>query len=197
MLELWFSVPIKKEKINYEKDKLVTLANEIYSTTDAITEWNCDTYSTIGIYDAINTKEPYILDLIKTSENEVVKFAKLFTTNDKFFIKTIDFWFNISKPGSYQEFHNHPDSHFSAIIYLQAAKDSGNTIFKSYESYMNMHPLPVSKPNTTRYVYDMCTYEPEENTIIIFKSNLQHKVSKNLSNSNRISIAMNFAMTTD
>ena len=39
-----------------------------------------------------------------------------------------------------------------------------------------------------------CSYTPEPTKILIFKSNLLHMVEMNLSNSDRISIAMNFEL---
>lgn len=194
MLETWFSTPIKQEKIKFARSELIDIAHNLYNTTKSTVLWNCDTYNTLNIYDPYIAKDQCVLDLIQNSENSVTDYAKLFTTNHNFLIKTTDFWFNVAVPGAYQEFHNHPDSHFSAVVYIQTTKNSGNIIFKSYESYMNMCPLPIYQSEAANYIYELCTYEPQEFNILVFRSNLQHKVNKNLSNSNRISVSMNFRM---
>jgi hypothetical protein len=50
--------------------------------------------------------------------------------------------------------------------------------------------MPVSSIGANK----SCNYEPAPTKLLVFKSNLQHMVEKNLSNKDRISIAMNFEL---
>jgi len=158
------------------------------------TEWQCNTYNTLGIYDAFTSIDIPVKKTIDKAQKHVIEFAKNYTKSKNFKIECKDFWFNISKPGNYQEYHNHSWSHFSAIIYLDVPENSGNLIFKSHAGFMDNYSLPKTDDDISFTTADRCSYKPTEKTIVIFRSHLQHKVEENLSNKNRISISMNFIM---
>ena len=101
-------------------------------------------------------------------------------------------WFNISRPGNFQEFHMHAMSHFSAVYYVKTPEKCGNIVFKSHEADTNMFLLPIDE--STPYNWSTVFYPAIEGRLIIFRSNLQHMVQKNTSTEDRISIAMNFRM---
>ena len=154
--------------------------------------WRCDTYNTMNVYSPFNDNDQIINNLIDICKKEVLIFSKEYgidkTIND---LVCNDFWFNISGPDSYQEYHQHTDSHFSLVYYVQAYENCGNIIFKSIESVTDMMPLPV-KDNSKSASFKTCFYKPTNSTILIFRSNLLHMVEKNYSDKDRISIAMNF-----
>ena len=159
---------------------------------NASSDWRCDTFHTMNVYTPFNDNDQIINSLIDICKKEVLIFSKEYgvdkTINE---LDCIDFWFNIGGPGSYQEYHQHPNAHFSLVYYVQAYENCGNIIFKSIESVSDMMPLPVSNIANSAS-FKTCFYSPTNSTVLIFRSNLLHMVEKNYSGKDRISIAMNF-----
>jgi uncharacterized protein (TIGR02466 family) len=101
-----------------------------------------------------------------------------------------DAWINISKPGNYQEYHIHPGSHFSLVYYIKVPENSGRIVFRSHEADKDMFPFDTHK--ITNINNKTVKLQPNEGDVIVFRSNLSHMVEKNMSNENRVCIAMNF-----
>jgi uncharacterized protein (TIGR02466 family) len=102
-------------------------------------------------------------------------------------------WFNINKKYSYNSSHTHPGSYFSAIIYLKVPSNSGNLVFERSDTLLDY----VVPNEMTPYTSQAFFITPAENYIIIFPSNLKHRVEQNLTENEddeRISIALNFSV---
>ena len=171
------------------------LAEKAYSLKkeypNAPSDWRCDTYNTMQVYNPFLDNDPIISNLIDYCQKEVLIFSKEFGVDKSLSdLECKDFWFNIAGDGGYQEYHQHSDSHFSVVYYVNAEENCGDIVFKSVESLIDMFPLPVSNYNLASY--KTCFYKPKKSTILIFRSNLLHMVEKNHSGKDRISIAMNF-----
>lgn len=189
-----FVEPLYCEKI--EKISENNLINRIEQLKNLIgndinLDWNCDTYNSLNsnynILDDLTFKP-----LIEFVTEKVWLFSEKFgiDKNEKRNLICSDAWFNISKPENYQEYHVHVRSHFSAVFYLKMPKNSGNIVFRRPGSFGDMFTL-----DTEVFPPESCqTYiiTPEVNQLLIFRSNLFHMVTKNKSNDERISIAMNF-----
>jgi uncharacterized protein (TIGR02466 family) len=168
--------------------QIIAKALELQQSTVPITEWQCDTFNTLGTYDMLH--DPLFKELIDTCGKEVLNFSREYGVDLKQ-IEAIDAWMNVSSKGNYQEFHQHANSHFSLAYYLKIPKDSGKIIFKSHESTTDMFPLPKPTRDCPP-AYKSYHFEPEEGMLLIFRSNLQHMVEQNKSDEPRISISMNF-----
>ena len=180
-------IPNFQEENAYLKNMALDLKKK-FKSYNKTSKWNCDTFNTLGIYNDWQ-KDDIIQQLIRITGNNLLEFAEHYgIKNVRLVCK--EFWFNVSSPGNYQEFHQHGGHHFSLTYYVQAPKNCGNIIFKSLESYTDMFPLPIEQEN--RNSVKIYSYEPEESKFLIFRSNLPHMVEKNLSDEDRISIAMNF-----
>tara|TARA_Y100000031_G_C8216079_1_gene383409 strand:+ start:973 stop:1599 length:627 start_codon:yes stop_codon:yes gene_type:complete len=84
-----------------------------------------------------------------------------------------EFWFNIAKPGELTGVHNHKDkSTTSGVFYLEVPENSGNLFFKKGKS----HELE---------------FQSKIAEMVLFPSSLNHYVSENRSESERISLAFN------
>ena len=95
----------------------------------------------------------------------------LFISNDETKNCLPPFWFNISKKDDLTGLHDHSQTAIlSGVVYLKAAKDSGNLYFK--------------KDNEIEI-------EPEIGKLVLFPSHLKHGVRANKSNVERISLAFN------
>jgi|TARA_R100000084_G_C4626681_1_gene136131 uncharacterized protein (TIGR02466 family) len=106
-------------------------------------------------------------------------------------ISCTDSWFNIYKKHNYQEYHEHFPADISAVYFLTGDKTTGNLIFKSHEpvsTFQAYHP-------DNRYTWTIQSIEPNPGKLVLFKSNLLHKVTQNLTNNLRITLAYNFKVS--
>lgn len=98
-------------------------------------------------------------------------------------------WINISEKGDYQELHSHTtpsnSNLFSGIIYLKTPKNSGNLILHHPNKLItDIMPSSPKVPKISQYI-------PQEGSIILFPSWLEHEVWINKSDESRISISFN------
>ena len=191
----WFPTLIYEDilsKFNQHNGHLESKAYEIQQQSPTSNAgWSCDTYNTLFHYDALSDNDVIIQELLETCKEKVIDFALEYgvkKTKDK--LECVDFWFNISKNGSYQEYHLHPKSEFSLVYYIKTKPNCGNIVFQNTNSLMDMFPLITNEP--TYASHRTCFYTPKDALVLIFRSNLTHMVEKNLSGEDRISIAMNF-----
>jgi len=192
-IDLWFPTLIYNidlaESVNNQilKDSAYILKNK---GDDLKSEWRCDTFNTLDYNHSIDqVHDQELTNLINVVTGHVAKFAKEFGAERGSLICS-NYWFNISEPGNYQEYHQHADSHFSAVYYVQAGPTSGNIVFKSFESMFDMYPIPANLKVPANF--KTCFYIPANSKLIIFRSNLLHMVEKNRSAEDRISVSMNF-----
>lgn len=100
-------------------------------------------------------------------------------------------WFNINKPYSYNSLHSHPGSYLSGVYYIKVPSNSGNISFRHPSA---LQPIITSHNAFKEYNNINCSKwfeEPAAGKFILFPSWLEHEVSQNLSNEDRISIAFN------
>ena len=194
-ISLWFPTLIYEnilEDFDSDHTHLISKAYDIRrQSPDTKTSWSCDTYNTLLQYNANNDSDIIVQKLIKECKSLVIDFANEFGVNRSIDdLECNDFWFNIGEPGSYQEYHMHPRSDFSLVYYVKTNKDSGNIIFQDTSSISDTFPLVT---DTLTYAsFRTCSYTPKDSLVLIFRSGLAHMVEKNMSNEDRISIAMNF-----
>lgn len=199
MIEAWFPTLIYNENINdFEKYNsiLEKRAYELHKKfrKDFTTEWHCDTFNTINKSCFLgNSDDQIIEDFIEATKSKVKIFGDEFCADfDNLNINLTDIWFNISKPGNFQEFHQHPNNHFSVVYYVKTPKDSGDIIFRNINSLFDNFIFPVKENTFPNFA--SVRYKPIETKMLIFKSNIPHMVTKNESTEDRISIAMNFKL---
>lgn len=106
-----------------------------------------------------------------------------------FFIKTS--WIVKSRPGDKARTHTHPNSLFSGVYYIQTDPACGDIIFE-YEK--SMSPAICTNMDLERrfgsiFNSQCYSHTPKNNQILLFPSNLRHRVAKNKSTIDRISIA--------
>ena len=83
----------------------------------------------------------------------------------------VSLWMNINGRGHHNNLHNHPDCDYAGCFYIQTFDDCGDIYFESQG-----------------------WKEPEEGTILLFPSSLQHKVGENKTDKDRISSAFNIQL---
>ena len=151
--------------------------------------WLCNTFNTLGGYDLLQNKtvEPLLLEIKEHCYKFSIEYG---ITNQE--IKYKDAWLNLARKNCFQEMHNHCLSHFSAIYYVKVPENCGCTVFFS-KDHNNMFPLPLNT-NTTIANSKIYKYEPIENDLVIFRSDVFHMVEQNRSNDNRITMSMNLTV---
>ncbi len=196
MIESWFPTLIYNHLIDFEhnsylKDKVNNIYDKVNKNVQ--TRWACDTFNTIGHFDHRTENDPIVNQLIETIRSKVYEYSRIYgITLPMEYLHCKDFWFNIAEPGAYQEYHQHTRSHFSVSYYIDTPQDCGKIRFRSIEALTDMYTLPVEAANENLASWKTCAYEPMENLLLIFRSNLPHMVEKNMSDSRRISISANF-----
>ena len=108
-------------------------------------------------------------------------------------------WMVQSSQNEQSDWHEHFNSIFSGVFYLNVPNNSGNITF-SLTSYDDRKLIRVLNPEIqTENPYNTRLYSvtPQDNTVIIFPSSLRHKVERNCSNQKRVSIAFNYFIKGD
>ena len=100
-------------------------------------------------------------------------------------------WYNIYSSNRYQEYHVHPNSIFSAVYFMKVGEDSQGLHIKRPDNG-GMIP-PKNKKRDTPYNQEVIIAPPEERTVIIFRSYLEHCVPPSNLKTDRVTVALNFA----
>ena len=192
MIEAFFPTLIYAEKLKdfeHSNDAYIRRLYELKQTIPRHEAWNCDTYASYTKHDL--RTESLFASLFSVITTHVNDFAKVYGV-DKPNAKMTEAWFNVAQPGNCQEFHMHSSSHFSAVYYVKTPPNCGNIIFKSFEADTDMFRLRTDIEVLA--AWKTVFHVPEMTKLVIVRSNLQHMVAKNLSDDDRISIAMNFVI---
>ena len=183
-----FSKPVYVKKLNIDCRKIVSLINKSFEQA--------------GVKDNINSNVSNITSASKDKnvlDKKKFKFVKDAVLNElSFYTKEIlrytnkfkmtTSWFTKSEPNQQSNYHSHTNSMYSGVLYLQASKDSGNISFTDYRnnSMFNLIPKDYNVYNSVEYYF-----KTEPGLIIIFPSEMHHKILTNKSNTIRYSLAFN------
>ena len=191
MIKNIFTTAIYQTELNFDVDLLTDKVYQIYEENKNIkSDWYCDTWNSLLNHNLIEDK--HFNNLLYEISNNVKIFSKEYQLEENKKLACSAAWVNISKQNNFQEFHNHANSHFSVVFYIKTKKNCGNIIFKNTEAFFDMFTLPVKKDSYNILNCKTYSVEPKDNMLLIFRSNLQHMVEKNISNSDRISLSANF-----
>jgi uncharacterized protein (TIGR02466 family) len=111
----------------------------------------------------------------------------------------LNMWINISKTGGYNINHVHSNSILSGCFYVKTPDNCGNIVFINpiknlIHAYMGYwHLMDEGKLDNSPLSHMQWEISPKENNIVLFPSWLEHYVSDNESDEDRISISFNFA----
>lgn len=101
-------------------------------------------------------------------------------------------WFNINKSGNHNTRHSHPGSIISGVIYIDVPKDieGGQLVFhreRSFGEFQIGKFLSRDEYGSINY-----TIHPFTGLFVLFPSNIEHSVEQHFSESDRITVAINF-----
>ena len=190
-IENIFAIPIHYLKIkNFDnnKDKLVKYAYDLKKIQpDGVNHsnrggWQSNSFTLVNEKDEIHNTLIGIIGSIPTIKPEIGM--------------EITSWFNINSPESYNDKHCHPNSDLAGVLWVKIPENSGDFIFNSpyeYNSFIEMHSYTDDLVKESKY-YHTYKYPPREGCILIFPAHLQHRVKKNESNEDRVSISFNIKL---
>lgn len=98
-------------------------------------------------------------------------------------------WANVNDPGSENREHVHTGYFMSGVAYFQA-EQTGRIEFMPYN-----YTYKITHPNWP--YYGTAYYEPQDGDILMFPCYLLHRVERNESNRQRISMAFNATLPTE
>jgi len=101
-------------------------------------------------------------------------------------------WLNKAPPGGKHDLHWHSNSMISGVWYPKVPANSGAICFHKERGHTNLwrDTFCIDSGKDTEYNSDM-GISPENNTLLLFPSLLNHSVLENLSKENRYSLAFN------
>jgi uncharacterized protein (TIGR02466 family) len=190
--ESWFPIVIGYEYLHQVDTKpLIKRAYEIKEQYSMTATWNCETYTSVNDY-AIHDDEIFS-PLLRAIMPHLKNFTELHSS-EPLEILNVESWVNIASKGHNQEFHIHPNNHFSIVFYLQTDEDCGDIVFENPNVSNNMMQLPKCSDNTNPFNLPSVVYKAEDKKLLMFPSYLRHMVRTNRSNKDRISVSMNISL---
>lgn len=177
---------LEPEKIKKIFNKIIDLSEKNTFTNNL---WKCNVNSSHNSNEKINIHEDEDFDeLKKIVKHHVNNFATVLESDHDY---NCDYsWFNVYDKTSYQEFHFHSNSIFSAVYFLSFPDESSPLIFE--KSDIDMFPLKKIK-NFNSLNSQSYTHFPSENSLVIFRSNLRHMVPMGNNIDYRITLSYNFS----
>lgn len=129
---------------------------------------------------------PYLVGISK----QVAELFNLYGIPNDLTFEDITYWININNKGDFNMPHIHPGSVFSAVWYVEAPENCGNLQIERLDKEFIHWNLAEAKTPRTAEIY---TVEPKNGEIVIFPSTMTHWVEPSQTDSERISIAINFS----
>jgi|TARA_R100000482_G_scaffold116304_2_gene59480 uncharacterized protein (TIGR02466 family) len=176
-----FSKPIYINKINIETKKIFNILNNFHLSKSRDDSKSSDI--------AINYNVLNMAELNELKEKIVISYEDFLNNNlhykNKFKITTS--WITRTLPGQKSHAHNHLNSMFSGVFYVQTKKNCGKIQFQNL--FNKTFHLNIKSYNI--YNSDFWDIEPSDGLILIFPSEIYHQVLENFSDLERVSIAFN------
>jgi len=181
-----FKTVIFKTRLNQDISKLIKFSNKIKKQKGR-------ELSNVGGYQSNNLDEKNIA--LKSLIKEVSKNVNVFSRETLRIPQDLHLdssWLNINGFKDFNNIHTHPFSIVSGVFYIKTPVDCGSINFHNaaqIKCYVNDNILEeYNNYNCSKYYFPV-----EENDLYLFPSWLDHSVSPNLSNEERISYSFNFS----
>lgn len=185
-----FPIPVYEAKVDAYESNLIdykNISNEFYAN-----HLQTNTFNSINQNILLDERFGDLKEIIDFLMEDYVfgtlklpKYSKL---------KLVNSWMVIGYPGSETKAHTHPNSVYSGIFYLKAGPGTGTVVFSIPRNSLTFTTPTISPTPTEFNLYNSYCWgiEPDDNTVLIFPSHLEHSVTKNMSNQVRTCIAFNY-----
>lgn len=186
MIEAWFPTLIYRNNLGpvMNNEALYKKALELKKSKPGH-NWDSGVYNSLDAVDIRN--DPHVKEFITVAKSHAHQFLTEIGGKKYKGIECRDCWFNVYEKGDYQEIHTHANSHLSVVYYISVPENSGQIIFSNPTYFSESMPIDDNSGSTR--------YTPGDSDILIFKSNLAHRVSRSQSVQLRVSLALNFLLT--
>ena len=177
-----FGIPIYFSDITYP-DTLVTDIKKLNYKTDKFkTCWVSDDHYVLNTYSEIKDQCSYHLNKFYSDILLVDELIKPYITNS---------WVVRYFKSDYAKPHVHINSLISGIFYLNTNDKSGKLILSYKKPRIFPELLEIRYKNKNEYNHTEYIIQPNNGMLVLFPSNLEHYVTENLSEDERICIAFN------
>lgn len=185
-LEFWFPTPIWSCNLDYDTNKILDYALNLFSVDDGRDATNVGGWQSNDLYYENDSPIKDFLDIINIKLTECI-FEYNYEISG---IELGNFWFNINGHGNYNLTHTHPGSFLSGVYYIKVPEDCGVITFDN-DSKSNFILQSYRTTGDSVLSHSQCKYPPHEGMLIIFPSWLPHSVTANNSHESRISFSFN------
>jgi uncharacterized protein (TIGR02466 family) len=186
-IDKWFANPIWEIPLEINNDEIKLYSYDLKDKNPGVNKSNKGGWQCANL---VNPPTAYsqLLDQINEALIIVHQSMGLKTSTPSYVTES---WININHPNSYNLRHLHPRSVFSGVYYVKVPiGDCGDIIF--YRENMMLSYLP---PQIVEDWNDMtsgtATYKAKQGTLLIFPSWVEHSVTPNFTQEDRISISFN------
>jgi uncharacterized protein (TIGR02466 family) len=178
---------INESHYKYKKQYLELCYTERQKNLNGVKISNYGGWQSGNILD--NNKSNDLIDAIEDQINFCMQSQFDLQKNKKF--KLDNLWINISKKNNYNYSHNHPMSYYSGVYYIQCPENCGNIVFEDSSNNVVDLLYRNQKIKEDNKMFENYYYNVKEGLMILFPSNLMHRVEPNQSDEDRISISFN------
>ena len=110
-------------------------------------------------------------------------------------LNIVQMWMNINPPHSYNITHRHPGSQLSGVLWVKQTAEMGRFVFDNIDNRNIV--LGTKTDNAHLIEHKMCAeiLPPyQDGTILLFPSEMSHRVEMNETNEDRLSISFNITI---
>ena len=183
----------KPDILTVEENEILT--RKVYTLRETFgagntRDWLSATLSPDNCYNMSNIAE-YLefIPLVERVTQCVHELAQAHGSHDMY--NCTEGWYNIYSSNRYQEYHVHPNAIFSAVYFMKSDETAQGLHIKRPD--MGGMLPPKNKTRDTPYNQEVIIAPPQERTVIVFRSYLEHMVPPTTLKNDRITVAMNFA----
>ena len=184
---------------NFKQKEITNFVYELKDTIPSVQRSNNNGWQSPNLYS--DYKEHYIVshisDLIEEGIQEVEYEWQFNSEAVKCMSGISALWANFNPPGASNDFHHHGNTGYSGVLYIQKRSDGtdGNIEFQDTRKEALLWEVPrqeveYNEKNFERFHHRGLT--AESGVMFIFPSYVNHRVTKNLSQNDRISFSFNF-----
>ena len=190
-MKLLFPSVIHELKVKNFKSIKMDLINFVYEEREKDSKGL--NFSNMGGWQSQPTYKDYNNILLSTVADTVRTY---FNNNVLDMSKEIVFeglWMNINKKGDYNATHDHPNCHMAGVFWINSPVGGGNFECQSPHSYTSGPEMMVytSEFREKTNCYGSYGFFPTEGDIMLFPASLNHRVTPNQSDEDRISSSFN------
>lgn len=181
-----FSKVFYIKKLDIDTKKIVSMMNNDFEKAGSKTSVDIENICSSSISMSVLEQNKFS-SLKKQIMKEFYNFAHNVMKYDNEF-KITTSWFTKTQTSQSSNYHNHNNSMISGILYLQTDDNSGNISFEDFSNRrFNLNVEKYNIHNCLEY-----QFQPTDGLMILFPSEVHHKILKNNSNIVRHSLAFNF-----